>query len=79
MLGRAFARKGITDLAVKQYQEAADSIGSMNSHRKEILYELAQVCEKSGSSEDALVWYKKIYEADIGYRDVAPRIEALSG
>ena len=78
LLGRAFFKKGIMDLAVKQLEQAADSLGGMSPQRKEILYELAQVCEHAGSTDKALATYKQIYEADISYKDVGPRIEALS-
>lgn len=77
LLGTAFARKGLWDMAGKQLREAADRIAGMTDQRKEILYELARVFEQGGSSGDALNVYKEIYEADISYRDVGQRIEAL--
>lgn len=78
LLGRAFAGKGILDLAIKQLSEAANQIASMTDQRKEIVYELAQVHERGDGAADALALYKEIYEADIGYRDVGQRIQALS-
>jgi len=78
-LGRAFGRKGIMDLAMKQLQEAESALSGMTPQRKEILYDLAQICEKAGATEEALKTYKRIYEADISFKDVGPRIEALSG
>lgn len=78
MLGRAFAGKGILDLAIKQYSEAAEKIAGMTDQRKEILYELAGVHERNGSSPDALAIFKTILEADFNYRDVRGRIDRLS-
>lgn len=78
LMGRAFAQKGILDLAVKQLQEAVAKIASMTDQRKEILYELAQVHERNEGRADALSLYKEIYEADISYRDVGQRIQTLS-
>ena len=77
LLGRAFAGKGILDLAVKQLSEAAGQIASMTDQRKEIVYELAQVHERAQEEDEALKLYKQIYEADISYRDVGDRISAL--
>lgn len=78
LLGRAFAGKGILDLAVKQLTEAAEKVGGMTDQRKEILYELAQVHERADAADQALGIYKEIYEADISYRDVGHRIQTLS-
>ncbi|MAG59085.1 MAG: hypothetical protein CMJ83_22590 [Planctomycetes bacterium] len=78
LLGRAFAGKGILDLAAKQLNAACDKIASMTDQKKEILYELAQVHEKNDASPSALDVYKVIFEADISYRDVSQRIEALN-
>lgn len=77
LLGTAFARKGLWDMAAKQLREASDRIAGMTDQRKEILYELGQVLESGGSLEDAVTVYKEIYEADISYRDVGQRIQAL--
>lgn len=77
-LGRAFARKGLTDLAARQLEQAAESLGSMTSQRKEILYDLARVCERSGDPGRALTVYKEIYESDIGFKDVGDKIGTLS-
>jgi hypothetical protein len=76
-MGRAFAAKGILDLAVKQFVEAADSIAAMTDQRKEILYDLAEVQERREDRQEALAIFKSIYESDISYRDVGARIEAL--
>jgi len=78
LLGRAFADKGILDLAMKQLSEASGKIGGMTDQRKEILYELAQVQERGENTADAVATYKEIYEADISYRDVGQRIQALT-
>lgn len=79
LLGRAFADKGLLDLAVKQYQEAADAVPAMNDLKKDLLYRLADAEERRGRKEEASVVFKRIYEADIAFRDVGKRIEALKG
>jgi tetratricopeptide (TPR) repeat protein len=79
LLGRAFAEKGLLDLAVKQYQEAAEAVPSMNDLKKDLLYRLADAEERRGRKTEASEVFKRIYEADIAFRDVGKRIEALKG
>jgi tetratricopeptide (TPR) repeat protein len=77
LLGRVFAEKGLLDLAAKQYQEAADAFGSMTDAKKDVLYRLADLEERRGRKAEAAQVFKTIYEADIAFRDVGKRIEAL--
>ena len=78
MLGRAFAAKGILDLASKQLAEAAGMIAGMPDLKKEILYELADLQQRQGDHAAASATFKQVYEADIAYRDVGERIAALA-
>jgi tetratricopeptide (TPR) repeat protein len=77
MLGQAFYRKGHLDLARSQLEKALESIGGMNQRAKDILYNLGTISEKQGRREDAAEFFKKIYEVDIGFRDVSSKIEQL--
>jgi tetratricopeptide (TPR) repeat protein len=77
LLGRAFAKKGILDLAAKEFQEAADAIHGMGEQKKQILYDLGLVNERQGRKEQALDVYKRIFENDIGFKDVGKKIDAL--
>lgn len=77
MLGRAFERKGILDLAAKQLLEAAEGIHGMVEQKKQILYDLGLVHERQGQNDRALDVYKRIFENDIGFKDVGRKIEAL--
>ncbi|HET6202766.1 MAG TPA: tetratricopeptide repeat protein [Planctomycetota bacterium] len=76
-LGRAFERKGLHDLARKQLERALEAVGTSDSRAKEILYTLGALCEKLGSRGDARGYYARIYEVDIGFRDVAAKMETL--
>lgn len=78
MLGRAFAAKGILDLAIKQLVEATGMIAGMTDLKKELLYELAELQQRQGDRATAAITFKQIYEADIAYRDVGQRIAALA-
>lgn len=75
-LGRCFREKKLPDLAVAQFESAKAETGPLDDAKKEILYELAQCLEAMGLAEKAIAEYKAIYAVDIGYRDVAAKINA---
>jgi len=79
LLGRCYDELGMLDLAAKQLEEAGREILTMNAMKKEIVYNLGLVYEKSGEKEKALSCMKQIYEADYGYKDVAVRVESSYG
>ncbi|WP_269541358.1 tetratricopeptide repeat protein [Cerasicoccus fimbriatus] len=74
MLGRSMAAKGIYDMAVQQFEEAKKELKLMDETKKEVIYELASAHEENGDMEKAIAEYKIIYSNDIGYRDVADKI-----
>ena len=75
-LGRCFAKRGMNDLAARKIQEALKEKFSFDDEKKEMLYELGSVFEKMNKPDEAIEQYKQIYEADIGYRDVAAKVDA---
>jgi tetratricopeptide (TPR) repeat protein len=76
LLGRCYGELGMLDLAMKQLEEASREILSMDSMKKEILYNLGLVHERLGEREKSLNCMKQIYQADYGYKDVAKRVES---
>jgi len=64
------------DLAMKQLEEASREILPMDAMKKEIVYNLGLVYERTGAMEKSLNCMKQIYEADYGYKDVASRVES---
>jgi tetratricopeptide (TPR) repeat protein len=76
LLGRCYGELGMLDLAMKQLEEASREIVSMDSMKKEILYNLGLVHERLGEREKSLNCMKQIYQADYGYKDVAKRVES---
>ena len=76
LLGFCYQELGMLDLAMKQLEQAAREILSMDTMKKEIVYNLGLVYEKMGDSEKSLNCMKQIYEADYGYKDVAERVES---
>ncbi len=93
LLGQCYTEKGMLDLAVKQFQDAASEILAMDVTKKEILYKLGLVFERMAATSAAagqeeksrdliakgLECFKQIYEVDYGYLDVAQRVEKSYG
>jgi tetratricopeptide (TPR) repeat protein len=78
-LGEAFEKKNLLDLAAKQIEKAAEDFQNLETDRaKEIVYRLAELHERRGAKAEAAREYTKIYEVDIGFRDVAAKLAALS-
>jgi tetratricopeptide (TPR) repeat protein len=75
-LGVCYRELGMLDLAMKQFEDAAKEIMTMDPMKKEIVYNLGIVHEKMGTREKSLNCMKQIYEADYGYKDVAERVES---
>ena len=76
LLGCCYSELGMLDLATKQLEEASSEIVSMDAMKKEILYNLGLVYERTGAREKSLNCMKQIYQADYGYNDVAKRVES---
>ena len=76
MLGKCFEKKNMNDLAVNAFSDAAKDIAVMDNTKKELLYDLAMVYEKTGQKDLYLESLKEIYNFDYGFKDVAKRVEA---
>jgi len=76
LLGICYREAGMLDLAMKQFEDAAKEILTMDAMKKEIVYNLGTVYEKIGAREKSLDCMKQIYEADYGFKDVAERVES---
>ncbi|MGH8101306.1 MAG: tetratricopeptide repeat protein [Chthoniobacterales bacterium] len=76
LLGRCYTGLGMLDLAMKQLEEASKEILSMDTMKKEVVYNLGLVYERMGERDRSLDCMKQIYEADYGYKDVAQRVES---
>ena len=76
-LGRCFKAKRLFDLAVAQFNTAKSDLSTMDDTKKEILYELGTCYEIMGKADAAIEEFKAIYSEDIGFRDVADKINAF--
>jgi len=75
-LGQSFARRNMSDLAIKTFQTAISEKVGFDEEKKELIYALGNVLEKMGKTAEAINEYKHIYEVDIGYKDVAQKVDA---
>lgn len=75
LLGQAFQKKGFLDLARKNYERALEGTSGQDERAKEILYGLGAIAEAEGEHADARAFYARIFEVDIGFRDVAEKME----
>jgi tetratricopeptide (TPR) repeat protein len=77
LMARCFQRKGFGDLARTEYERALEGAEVGGDRAKEILYALGSIFEVEGDLEGARARYARIFEVDIGYRDVAAKMEEL--
>jgi tetratricopeptide (TPR) repeat protein len=78
-LGLCYQSKGIYDLAINQFEKAAEEMLSMDDQKKEVIYNLGITLELKEEKEKALEQFKIIYEVDYHYKDVAQRVESAYG
>jgi tetratricopeptide (TPR) repeat protein len=74
-LAQCFQRKGFVDLARREYERALEGSSEVDERSKEILYNLGSIAESEGDGAEARSFYARVYEVDIGYRDVAAKME----
>jgi tetratricopeptide (TPR) repeat protein len=76
-LGRCFKAKKLYDLAIAQLNTAKNDLSTMDDTKKEVIYELGLCYELMGKPELAIEEFKVIYSEDIGFRDVADKVNAF--
>ncbi len=76
-LAQCFLDKGVPDAAIRWYEKALGIPGLDNEARVAINYELGSACETARDKPAALRHFTAVYGANIDYRDVAERIQAL--
>ena len=74
-LAQCFAKRKMYDLAARRLQEALKEKPVLDDEKKELIYNLAEVLQNMGKKEEAIEQLKIIYEVDVGYKDVAAKVE----
>ncbi len=75
-LGQCFLQRGMHDMAVSMFEKGLQEKSAMDDQKKEMVYHLGCVYEEIGKISEAMEQFKSIYEVDIGYRDVAAKVES---
>jgi tetratricopeptide (TPR) repeat protein len=76
-LAQCFIDKGVPEAAIRWYEKALGITGLDDETRLAINYELGSASETAQDKPAALRYFTNVYGANIDYRDVAERIQAL--
>jgi tetratricopeptide (TPR) repeat protein len=75
-LAQCYAKRKMYDLAARTFQSAIKEKPVFDDEKKDLVYNLGCVLENMGKKEEAIEQFKLIYEMDIGYKDVAAKVDA---
>ena len=76
-LAQCFAKRRMFDLATRTLQTALKEKVVFDEEKKELIYNLGCVLESMGKKDEAIKQFELIYEVDIGYRDIAAKVDAF--
>ena len=76
-LAQCYGRKKMFDMAARTLQEVIKEKPTFDDEKKELIYNLGCVLESMGKKEEAIEQFKLIYEMDMGYKDVAGKVDAF--
>jgi tetratricopeptide (TPR) repeat protein len=74
-LAQCYAKRKMYDMAARQLQNAIKEKPVFDDEKKEFVYNLGCVLESMGKKAEAVEQFKLIYEIDIGYKDVAKKVD----
>jgi tetratricopeptide (TPR) repeat protein len=78
-LAQCYTKKRMYDLAAKTFQEAIKEKQVFDEEKKDLIYNLGSVLEAMDKRDEAIEQFKLIYEVDIGYKDVAAKVDKYYG
>jgi tetratricopeptide (TPR) repeat protein len=79
-LGFCFSKKGMGELAIKNYNTyLSSSEDGKGEEAKEVRYLRARQYEQAGQKNQAIEDFTELVEMDLGYKDCASRLEKLRG
>jgi len=77
MLGHCFVQKGMPRAAVLWFKKGLDAPGRSAEEYKALQYELGSAYEAMGDLTRAVAAFTEVYGVDVGYRDIAEKLENL--
>ena len=75
-LAQCYAKRKMFDLAARTFESALKEKNVFDEEKKELVYNYGGVLEQMGKREEAVKQLQEIYAVDIGYKDVAARVDA---
>jgi len=75
-LAQCYAKRKMFDLAARTLRNAIKEKVVFDDEKKDLVYNLGCVLESMGKKEEAIEQFKLIYEMDIGYKDIAVKVDA---
>ena len=79
LLGQCFASRAMYDMAARTLQNAIKEKLVFDAEKKDLVYALGCVLEKSGKLEEAIKQFEQIYEIDMSFKDVGTKVDAFHG
>jgi tetratricopeptide (TPR) repeat protein len=76
-LAQCYGKRKMYDLAARTLQNAIKEKPVFDDEKKDLVYNLGCMLESMGKKEEAMDQFKLIYEMDIGYKDVAAKVDAF--
>ena len=76
-IGQCFIEKGQNGMAATILGRALTEQGISDEQLVGVLYLLGRANEAQGKTDDALTYYQRVFIVDIGFHDVAERVDAL--
>jgi len=76
-LGKYFFKKGTRNIAEEYFNKVIEAVMPMDK-KVDLLYQIGAAFEEHDIPEKALDIYKKIISFDIGYKDIAKRLEIIT-
>ena len=77
MLGHCFVQKGMPAAAVLWFKKGLDAPERTADEYKALQYELGSAYEEMGDLRRALAVFTEVYGVDVGYRDIADKLNDL--
>jgi len=77
MLGHCFVQKGMPQAAVLWFKKGLEAPGRTAEEYKALQYELGSAYEAMGDLGRAVAAFTEVYGVDVGYRDIADKLQSL--
>jgi tetratricopeptide (TPR) repeat protein len=74
-LAMCFKNKKQLDMAMEQLKKADSELPLMDGTKKDVMYEIGVIAEAMNDRATAAEYFKRIYQSDIGYKDISQKIE----